>query len=163
MKEDTKYIVSDKYPASILFDDLAVDEWLTALEDQDHITEFYMVTQDDSLFNDTKEKIQELLGDIIVQEPIKKPMSDGYESNCEYFKLGFLDKNEVVLEDNLRNCFQFYDESRCYWKRPEIVNEKIPDIMILSENRFAVLVNESHYMEFEQQIEAIQRLILYLL
>jgi len=154
VKEDTKYIVSDKYPASILFDDLAVDEWLTALEDQDHITEFYMVTQDDSLFNDTKEKIQELLGDIIVQEPIKKPMSDGFESNCEYFKLGFLDKNEVVLGRQFKELLSIlWMKAGAIGKRPEIVNEKIPDIMILSENRFAVLVNESHYMEFEQQIE----------
>ena len=30
-------------------------------------------------------------------EPIMLPMSDGFKSNVEYFKLGFLDKNAVSL------------------------------------------------------------------
>jgi adenine-specific DNA-methyltransferase len=50
IKPDSAFIVSDKHTASILFDCSASDEWLKALEEQDHITEFYIITKDNAIF-----------------------------------------------------------------------------------------------------------------
>jgi adenine-specific DNA-methyltransferase len=43
---DMPFFVDDEIPASILFDIQQADEWLEALEDKEHITDFYLVTQD---------------------------------------------------------------------------------------------------------------------
>ena len=155
VKKDSKFIVSDKYPISILFDDLAVDEWLSELEDQEHITEFYVVTQNNTIFNNTKERIQRLLGDYVEQEQIKIPMSNGFKANCEFFKLGFLDKNEVALGKQFKELLPIlWMKAGSIGKRPEINEDKIPDVLIFPENQFAMLVNVSHYVEFERQMES---------
>lgn len=97
VKADSKYIVSDKYPASILFDDSSLDEWIAELEEQEHIRSFYIVTTDNAVFVQAKEKITELLGDIVFNEPVKSPMSKGFTANVEYFRLEFLDALSVEL------------------------------------------------------------------
>lgn len=90
VKADSQYIVSEKHTASILFNDTCLDEWLAALEDQEHITDFYIVTSDNTLFSVAKARIEELLGNYIVQDQKKVPMSTGFKANVEYFKLGSL-------------------------------------------------------------------------
>lgn len=44
VKKDSAFVVSEKHPASILFDDSQADAWLEALEDQEHITDFYIIS-----------------------------------------------------------------------------------------------------------------------
>lgn len=152
VKVDSKYIVSDKHSVSILFDDSAIYEWLDALDEQDHIREFYIITQNSRLFNDTKGKIQELLGDYIVQEQVKRPISDGFSTNCEYFKLGFLDKNDVALGRQFKEILPLlWLKAGAVGKRPEYDGE-LPDMLILPENRLAILINESGYMSFAEQL-----------
>lgn len=85
VQRDTKYIVSPKYNTSILFDELFSDEWIDKLTDQDHIQEFYIVTEKNSVFNEIKNRITDLLGDIKILENEKKPLSEGFIANCEYF------------------------------------------------------------------------------
>lgn len=43
--KDCKFIVSNKHTASMLFDVNAVDEWLSAIEEQDQITDFYIASK----------------------------------------------------------------------------------------------------------------------
>jgi adenine-specific DNA-methyltransferase len=150
---DSKHIVSDKYPASIIFDDSAVDEWLNALEEQEHITEFYVVTQDNRLFNRIKEDIRQLLGDYIIQEREKKSLSDGFATNAEYFKLGFLDKNSVELGDQFKAILPIlWMKSGSVGKRPEISGRVISPMLIPENSSFAVLIDESCFAEFKRRI-----------
>jgi len=149
VKSDSRFIVSEKHIASVLFDTAAVEDWLAALEEQDHITEFYIVAKENRVFNNIKAKVVDTLGTVSVTEPLKRPMSEGFPANVEYFKLGFLDKNSVSLGQ------QFHEILPLLWlkagaigERPELLDEELPPWMILPNNNFAVLLDEDRYGEF---------------
>lgn len=82
-----------------------------------------------------------------------RPMADGFKANAAYFKLGFLDKNAVALGR------QFKEMLPTLWMKAgahgvcPTVGEETPDMLILPENRFAVLVDEKQYMDFAEKIE----------
>ena len=107
VKSDSKFIVSEKHTASVLFDPDFAKDWLTALEDQDQVTDFYIVEKKPSTFNEIRAQVAEQLGTINVTEPLKRPMSEGFAANVEYFKLDFLDKNSVTLGQQLREILPF--------------------------------------------------------
>ena len=81
-----------------------------------------------------------------------KPMADGFKANAAFFKLGFLDKTSVALGR------QFKEMLPTLWMKAgaigvcPTVSEDIPDMLILPENKFAVLIDEISYMAFEKQI-----------
>ena len=87
--EDCPFIVSEEYTSSILFDSQCGEEWLEALEGQEHITDFYIVTPVKRTFDTLKKQVSELLGPIIVSEVGKIPMADGFEENAEFFTLSY--------------------------------------------------------------------------
>lgn len=154
VKADSRFIVSEKHKVSVLFDPEAADEWLVALEDQEHITDFYIVAKDSKTYNRIKQRVVDLLGTITVTEPLKRPMSEGFATNVEYFKLGFLDKNSVSLGQ------QFIEILPLLWlkagaigKRPELDGEELPDMLILPQNSFAVLLDEDCYGKFTEALQ----------
>lgn len=155
VKVNSKFIVSKKHTAAILFDDTFLDEWIDELIDQDHITDFYIVTGITTTFNNAKEKIVELLGSIATIKPIKRPMSEGFAANVEYFKLKFLDKSKVELGQQFREILPIlWLQAGAVGNRPEINNiDQIPDIIIPVGNTFAVLVDESAYYQFVGEID----------
>ena len=149
VKANSQFIVSEKHTTSVLFDPDAAEDWLAALEEQDHITEFYIVAKESRVFNNIKAKVVDTLGTFSVTEPLKRPMSEGFPANVEYFKLGFLDKNSVSLGQ------QFHEILPLLWlkagaigERPELLDEELPPWMILPNNNFAVLLDEDRYGEF---------------
>jgi len=153
VKADLKFIVSEDHPCSILFDINYAEEWLEALEDQDQITEFYIVTRINESFKKLKADIQELLGNIIEEEPVLRPMSDGFAANAQFFKLSFLDKNEVALAR------QFHELLPLLWMKagaigecPKLEGGNIPDALVLMGNKMAILNNEWNYDEFLEQM-----------
>ncbi len=81
------------------------------------------------------------------------PMANGFKANAAFFKLGFLDKNAVALGR------QFKEMLPTLWMKAGAIgpcpsiNEETPDMLILPENHFAVLVDERHYMEFAEKLE----------
>lgn len=81
------------------------------------------------------------------------PMADGFKANAAYFKLGFLDKNAVALGR------QFKEMLPTLWMKAgargpcPTIGVKTPDMLILPENKFAVLVDERQYMEFVERVD----------
>ena len=81
------------------------------------------------------------------------PMANGFKANAAYFKLGFLDKNAVALGR------QFKEMLPTLWMKAgahgacPTVDEKTLDMLILPENKFAVLVDEKEYLIFAQKLE----------
>jgi adenine-specific DNA-methyltransferase len=59
--EEQAFFIDEKSPASILFDATEAEAYLAALEEQEHITDFYIVTQENQLFKQVKREIQELV------------------------------------------------------------------------------------------------------
>ena len=85
-------------------------------------------------------------------------MSDGFAANAEYFKLGFLDRDRVSLGQQFKEILPLlWLKAGAVGKRPE-VEEAEPDMLILPENGFAVLVDETMYAAFLQQIKQYQEI-----
>lgn len=157
VKTDSCFIVSEDYPASILFDDEYFEDWLTALEDQDHVTDFYIVTSNNRLFAEAKKRIAELLGTYTVQEPVRLPMSDGFKANAAYFKLGFLDKTSIALGRQFRELLPLlWMKAGCVGPCPSLddTGRAVPGMLILPENGFAVLIDDSKFLEFERRLQS---------
>ena len=81
-----------------------------------------------------------------------KPMAEGFKANAAFFKLGFLDKTSVALGRQFKEMLPtLWMKAGAIGKCPT-VSEDIPDMLILPENKFAVLIDEMSYMTFENQI-----------
>lgn len=81
-----------------------------------------------------------------------KPMADGFKANAAFFKLGFLDKTSVALGRQFKEMLPtLWMKAGAIGKCPN-VSEDIPDMLILPENKFAVLIDEMSYMIFEKRI-----------
>jgi adenine-specific DNA-methyltransferase len=153
VKPDSQFIVSEKHSVSVLFDVEAINEYLAALDEQEHITDFFIVTKDKNIYNDIKEKIDDLLGDLNVTEPLKRPMCEGFPANVEYFKLGFLDKKRVSLGKQFREILPLlWLKAGAIGERPKIASKKLPEMLILPQNSFAILLEETYYSKFNDAL-----------
>lgn len=82
------------------------------------------------------------------------PMADGFKANAAYFKLGFLDKNFVALGKQFKELLSvFWMKAGAIGKCPVIESEELPDMLVLPENKFAVLIDETAYKRFVAEIE----------
>lgn len=94
-----------------------------------------------------------LKGDYITSGEEPMHMADGFKANAAFFKLGFLDKNAVALGR------QFKEMLPTLWMKAgaighcPTIGEQTPDMLILPENRFAVLVDEKQYMGFAAKLD----------
>ncbi len=81
------------------------------------------------------------------------PMADGFKANAVYFKLGFLDKNSVALGRQFQEMLPtLWMKAGAIGKCP-VIDEHTPDMLILPENRFAVLTDEKQYTEFADKLK----------
>ena len=81
------------------------------------------------------------------------PMSDGFKANAVFFKLSFLDKTSVALGK------QFVELLPVIWmkggaigKCPVLPTEELPSMLLLPENRMAILIDETCYSEFDSKL-----------
>ena len=100
--EGTDFVVSEDHAASVLFNPAAAEAWLEALEGQDHIASFYIVTPVKKLYDQIKAAVSDLLGPLQASEDDTRPMRDGFPANLAYFKLDFLDPERVSLKRAFR-------------------------------------------------------------
>ena len=153
VQADSRYIVSEKYPTTILFDDSAADEWIAQLKGQDHIREIYIVTQNSRFFRETKVRVEDVLGQYSSFEPVKIPLKNGFTANAEYFKLGFLDKSSVELGASFKSIIpMLWLQSGAVGKCPELSDEDLPEIFIPESSSFAVLLEEYAFSDFIQML-----------
>ena len=81
------------------------------------------------------------------------PMADGFKANAAYFKLGFLDKNAVALGRQFKEMLPtLWMKAGAHGACPTIGDEQL-DMLILPENKFAVLVDEKEYMAFAEKLD----------
>lgn len=81
------------------------------------------------------------------------PMADGFKANAAFFKLGFLDKNAVALGRQFKEMLPtLWMKAGAHGACPDI-GETVPEMLILPENRMAVLVDERAYMAFSEKLD----------
>lgn len=82
------------------------------------------------------------------------PMADGFKANAAFFKLGFLDKTSVALGRQFRELLPLlWLKAGSIDPCPAIDKDAIPDMLILPENHFAVLVDEASFSAFEDALD----------
>ena len=81
-------------------------------------------------------------------------MSDGFKSNAIFFKLGFLDKDEVSLGRNLKELLpMLWMKANAIGDCPTLNSDAdIPEMLILPKNKMAVLIDEDSYPEFRDKV-----------
>lgn len=81
-------------------------------------------------------------------------MSDGFKANAAFFKLGFLDKNAVALGRQFKEMLPtLWMKAGAHGPCPVIGEDKIPKILMLPENHFAVLTEENAFSQLEQELD----------
>lgn len=81
------------------------------------------------------------------------PMADGFKANAAYFKLGFLDKTSVALGRQFAELLPvLWMKGGAIGKCPELENDELPEMLILPQNKMAVLVDETYYSEFDAEL-----------
>ena len=81
-------------------------------------------------------------------------MEDGFKANCEFYKLGFLDKNEVALGTQFKEILPLlWLKAGAVGKRPEIADGEHPNMLVLPQNKLAILMDESAFMEFDTLLD----------
>lgn len=155
VKPGCRFIVSEDHKASVLFDPDAAAEWLEALAEQDHISDFYIVAGDEKQFKALKAQVDDLLGPLIVQEEEKRPMSAGFPANVAYFKLDFLDKDRVELGAAFKEILPLlWMRSGAIGPSPTLPNGPLPEFFVPESSPFAVLLNETRVTTFREALLA---------
>ena len=93
-----------------------------------------------------------LKGDYLGSEP-PMHMADGFKANAAFFKLGFLDPTAVSLGMRFSEMLPtLWLKAGAKGKCPELSGEQIPDMLVLPENKFAVLINENAFASFAEKL-----------
>ena len=82
------------------------------------------------------------------------PMADGFKANAAFFKLGFLDKTRVALGAQFKELLPvLWMKAGAIGSCPALDDDTLPDMLILPQNRFAVLLNEPAFSKFSEELE----------
>ena len=82
------------------------------------------------------------------------PMQDGFKANAKYFKLGFLDKNSVAAYRQFRELLSLlWMKAGAIGECPTLKGKEIPDYLILTENKMAILTEEWAYAKFMDEMK----------
>ena len=80
-------------------------------------------------------------------------LADGFKANCEYFKLSFLDKTSVALGRQFREMLPLlWMKGGAIGRCPTLESDQSPEMLILPQNKMAVLVDEIYYSEFDVEL-----------
>ena len=81
------------------------------------------------------------------------PMSDGFMTNAVFFQLSFLEKTAVALGMTFKELIPtLWMKAGAIGKCPTVEGCSTPHMLILPENKFAVLVNENAFSDFEEEL-----------
>lgn len=80
-------------------------------------------------------------------------MADGLNENAAYYKLRFLDKTAVALGRQLEELLPvLWMKAGAHGPCPQLADDKVR-MMVLPENRFAILMDEKHFQEFDAEVQ----------
>lgn len=80
-------------------------------------------------------------------------MGEGLCANAIFFKLCFLDKTSVALGRQFKELIPvLWMKGGSIGRCPTMEGEELPNMMILPENKMAMLIDEIYYPEFDEEI-----------
>ena len=117
----------------------------------------YVVDEEDTVVSKTtgkptKTKIYKKTKRQMYPKLAEMAMADGFKANAAFFKLGFLDKTSVSLGRQFREMLPtLWMKAGAHGPCPKASGE-IGDMLILPENKFAVLLEESAFRAFQKEL-----------
>lgn len=152
--DDGPWFLDDDVAVSVLWDVRQAPAWLEALSEADHVNDLCVVTTESRVFTALKAQIVETLGPQEVSEDEKRPLSIGFAANLEYFRLDFLDPQEIQMGR------QFAAVLPILWMmagargpRPVAPDAHAP-WLLPSGCPFVVLMQETRFKEFVRHVES---------
>lgn len=151
---DAPWLLDADCPVSILWDIQHGSAWLEELANTEHVNEIYVATTDNKFFSRLKTQALEAIGPQNFFEEEKRPLSTGFETNLEYFRLDFLDPQEVQMGR------QFSAILPILWMmagsrgpRPEAPDAHAP-WLLPDGSPFVVLMHETRFKEFVRHVDS---------
>lgn len=88
----------------------------------------------------------------------ERKMSEGFQANVAFFKLGFLDKLQISLGNQFVNLLPIlWLKAGSYGSCPQVlVKNPLPAMCIFKENRMAILLDSSFFTEFKKSLHGIE-------
>lgn len=84
---------------------------------------------------------------------INRPMADGFQTNAAFFKLCFLDKTSVALGKQFQELLPvLWMKGGAIGRCPIFKSDELPELLILPQNKMAVLIDEIYYSEFDAEL-----------
>ena len=81
-------------------------------------------------------------------------MADGFKSNAIFFKLSFLDKTSVAMGRQLKELLPvLWMKSGAIGRCPSLETDELPEMLVLSQNKMAILIDEIFYSEFDEELK----------
>ncbi len=152
--DDEPWFLDDEITVSVLWDVQQASAWLDELAESDHVTEICVVTAEGKLFNTLKVQIAETLGPQIVTEDEKRPLADGFAANLDYFRLDFLDPQEVQMGRQFAAILPIlWMMAGARGARPNAPDAHAPWLLPLG-CPFAVLMQETRFKDFVRHVES---------
>ena len=82
------------------------------------------------------------------------PMADGIKANAAFFQLSFLNKTMVALGRQFRELLPvLWMKAGAHGPCPALTVDELPDMLVLPDNKFAVLLDESAFSDFLPQVQ----------
>lgn len=86
-------------------------------------------------------------------------MADGFKANVAFFKLSFLDKTSVALGRQFKELLPvLWMKGGAVGKLPVLDSDVLPHMLVLLENKMAILLDEIYYPEFDAQLAKYQEI-----
>ena len=78
-----------------------------------------------------------------------RPMADGFAANAAFFQLSFLNKTMVALGRQFRELLPLvWMKAGAHGPCPSLDEDALPEMLVLLENKFAVLLDETAFSDF---------------
>jgi len=152
--DDGPWFIDDETVVSILWDVQHQLNYVEKLSEADHVSDIYIVTTDSRAFRSVKILITDTLGPLIVFEEEERPLAIGFESNVDYFRLDFLDPQEVQMGRQFAAILPIlWMMAGARGQRPAAPAAHAP--WLLPDGcPFVVLMQETRFKEFVRHVES---------
>jgi adenine-specific DNA-methyltransferase len=151
VRNESPFVVIPDGSATILFDVSAVDQWLDALAEAENVTRLYVVELERSKFEAVRDKVELVLGEYTTLAAEERQLSRGLEENLEYFRLDFLDPDEVARGDAFKAIVPIlWMVAGCRGEREE--SKGSTPWFIPKHSPFAVLIQEKQFRAFREKL-----------
>lgn len=121
------------------------------------IEEDYVVDEEDTVVS--KKTGKPITKRIYARQKVQKlpklaaiKRADGFKANAVFFKLGFLDRTKVSLGMQFKELLStLWMKAGAIGKCP-VIDASVPDMLILPDNKMAILNDENQFGEFAEQL-----------